>query len=321
MEGATTLLSNSAHFSIASKDFLAPPFHTTHSVSTSSTRKRKPIVTYQSPASGVLDVDLLVRNTALEFEAAAVAAATRAVPVPVPVSVPVPPPPSAMVVDTEAPVPTPSSIPKPDSKADVTRSSLVYRRVTIPRPPRPLYHPLSRPSTSKATVKTSTTTSSSTSQLAPPAMETGRRSSSRTRRPAPKMRDGEGLMSISKVVPEKPSPVKRRRGAGAGAGAGKRKRAAAQLDVDGDGAYPHPGGKRARKAREKVEVEVDGETMPPPSTNETSPPTGYSTRAKRPRKATHTRAESSTSDGTGSMTRTTPVNGPVEEFWVPTKAT
>lgn len=309
MEAVTTLLGNPAHFPIPSKDFLPQSY--THA-SSPSTRKRKPIVTYQSPGSGVVDVGLLVRNTALEFEAAAAAAASRSVAVSATAS-------SSVVAiaakssAADAISSTNDTVPEPTQRA--TRIfPIAYRSVTIPRPPRPLYHPLSRPSSSKPILKSSTSSASVTSHLAVPSGELGRRSSSRTRRPAPKIRETDGLVNIAKVVQEKPSPPKRRRGAAAG----KRKRGPAQQDADGDGAYSTV--KRPRKAREKAEVEIDGDAMPPPATNETSPLTGYSTRAKRPRRPAHARAESSTSDGTGSVARTTPVNGYVEDFWVPTKA-
>ncbi|KAF8586734.1 hypothetical protein K439DRAFT_1614958 [Ramaria rubella] len=308
MEGTTTLLRNTTHFSMASKDFL--PQRYTHTPA-QPTRKRKPVVTYQSPGSGVVDVGLLVRNTALELEAAAVAAASRSISV----SAPVP----ATITTSSPPAKLPTSAAISNVKATVTKHAtriipVAYRPVMIPRPPRPLYHPLSRPGTSKSALKSSTSTTSINSQLAPPSMEPGRRSSSRTRRPAPKVRDTESLVTIAKVPQEKPSPAKRRRGAGAG----KRKRGVTALEADGDGAYP--AAKRSRKPKERVEMELDGDAMPPPSTNETSP-MGYSTRAKRPRGAAPARADSSTSDGTGSVARTTPVNGHVEEFWVPTKVT
>ena len=309
MEGATTLLSSNTHFAITSNDFLAQPY--THD-STGSTRKRKPIVTYQSPGSGVVDVGLLVRNTALEFEAAAVAAAIRgsSASVPVPVPAPAPSTPSTNVTDTATSETTSSSL-TPESTPHTTRT---HRPMTIPRPPRPLYHPLARRGTSRPTPKTGTSTESVAAQLAAPPMETGRRSSSRTRRPAPKVRDTEGVAGVGRAAGEKVSPVRRRRGAAAG----KRKRGVAQQEMDVDGTYP--AAKRTRRPRERVEMEVDSETMPPPTASGTSPPSGYSTRAKRPRKTADTRAESSTSDGTGSVTRTTPVNGQVEEFWVPLKA-
>jgi hypothetical protein len=307
MEAVTTLLTNTTHFPLPSKDFLSQSY--THAP-VPSTRKRKPIATYQSPSSGVVDVGLLVRNTALEIEAAAAAAASRSVAVPAAAS--------SSVVAIAAKSSVTDIIPNtkestPELHQRATRIIPVpYRPMTIPRPPRPLYHPLSRPITSKPTLKSSTSSTSVTSHLVVPSVEPGRRSSSRTRRPAPKMRDTEGLASITKVSEKTNSPRRRR-----GAAAGKRKRGPAQQEADGDGAYP--ASKRSRKQREKIDVEIDGDTMPPPATNETSPPTGYSTRAKRPRKPV--RAESSTSDGTGSVARTTPVNGHVEEFWVPTKAT
>ncbi|KAF8504118.1 hypothetical protein JB92DRAFT_2968903 [Gautieria morchelliformis] len=308
MEAMTTLLTNPPHFPIPSKDFLSQSY--THPA-LPSTRKRKPIATYQSPISGVVDVGLLVRNTALEIEAAAAAAASRSIAVSAAASSSV----AAIAAKSSVTdiIPnTTDTIPEPHQHA--TRIiPIPYRPMTIPRPPRPLYHPLSRPSTSKPTLKSSASSASVTSHLAVPSMELGRRSSSRTRRPAPKMRETEGLASITKASQEKTSSPRRRRGAAAG----KRKRGPAQQEADGDGAYP--ASKRSRKQREKVDMEIDGDTMPPPTTNETTPPSGYSTRAKRPRKPV--RAESSTSDGTGSVARTTPVNGHVEEFWVPTKAT
>ena len=311
MEAVTTLLSNAAHFPIPSKDCLSQSYtHTT----TPSTRKRKPIVTYQSPTSGVVDVGLLVRNTALEFEAAAAAAASRSV------TLSATPPSAVAGITARSPVSdivsnANDSIPEP-AQLPTRIMPIPYRPMAIPRPPPPLYHPLSRPSTSKPPAKGSTSSTSVASHLTVPPNETGRRSSSRTRRPAPKLRETEALLSVTKVSQEKTiTPPKRRRGAAAG----KRRRGPAQQEADGDGAYPAT--KRSRKSKEKAEVEIDGDAMPPPATNETSPPTGYSTRAKRPRRPAHVRAESSTSDGTGSVARTTPVNGHVEEFWVPTKAT
>ena len=74
MEGSTTLLSSNTHFTITSNNFLPQPY--THD-SMASMCKCKPIVTYQSLGSGVVDVGLLVHNTALDFEAAAVAAVIR----------------------------------------------------------------------------------------------------------------------------------------------------------------------------------------------------------------------------------------------------
>ena len=309
MEAVTTLLNHPTQFPIPSKDLLSQSFT---QPPPASMRKRKPIVTYQSPGSGVVDVGLLVRNTALEFEAAAAAAASRSVALSARALS------SVVTIAAKRPATDTVSITKnihPEPTQHATRIiPIAYRPMKIPRPPRPLYHPLSRPSSSKPTLKTSISSTSVTSHLAVPSNEPGRRSSSRTRRPAPKMRDTEGLVSITKVTPEKPSPPKRRRGAAAG----KRKRGTAQQEADGESAYPAT--KRSRKPREKAEVEIDGDAMPPPLVNETSPPRGYSTRAKRPRKPTHTRADSSTSDGTGSVAGTTPVNGHVEEFWIPTKA-
>lgn len=175
----------------------------------------------------------------------------------------------------------------------------------------------------------------------------GRRSSSRTRRPAPKVRETEresGPENSLKDIPEgaldsnkSASPAKRRRG-GVGNNGGKRRRGAG-AEVDGDGAYPAV--KRSRKQpqrerereRDKTEMDVDGDSngagsasnVPPPShnsnSNDASPPSGYSTRARRPRTAApQVIKDDSGSDGTGSVARTTPVNGAVEEFWVPTKS-
>ena len=59
-----------------------------------------------------------------------------------------------------------------------------HHPMMIPRLPRPLYHPLERRGTSRPTPKMSRSTESVAAQLAAPPTETGRRSSSRTRRPA-----------------------------------------------------------------------------------------------------------------------------------------
>ncbi|KAF8524807.1 hypothetical protein BU17DRAFT_84313 [Hysterangium stoloniferum] len=271
-------------------------------------RKRKPAVTYQSPGSGVVDMSLLVRNTALEFEVASAAAvASRSALALVPVSTPTPSHASSLKVPSDANAPQPLS-----QKVETKSIHLFSRPMSIPRPPRPLYHPLSRPILPRSPVKSIASNTSTNSQSATLSTEPGRRSSSRTRRPALKVRDTESVVGSAKVVPDKPSSIKRKRGGVAA----KRKRTTAQQEADGDSAYP--AAKRLRKPKERVEVDADGDTMHP-STNDGSPTTGYSTRAKRPRNVTHGRAESATSDGTGSVTRTTPINGPIEEFWVPTK--
>lgn len=258
----------------------------------------------------MLDMGLLVRNTALEFEAAtAAAAAMRNASSPTPVN------PSSAA----SPQSTSSTISSdvPDSHSSsldmLTRlKPSLYRPITIPRPPPRLYHPFTRPPPIKSLFKVGSSSTSLASNNDPLATEPGRRSSSRTRRPAPKVRDTEILVESAKAGHlEKSSPAKRKRGGGPG---GRKKRTASQQDADGDSAYPAVG-KRTRRLKDKNEMEVDGE-MPPPN-NDASPPSGYSTRAKKPRK---TRAESSASD-TGSVARTTPVNGQVEEFWVPTKTT
>ncbi|GJJ06157.1 hypothetical protein Clacol_000346 [Clathrus columnatus] len=298
--------------------------------STMSTRKRKPIVTYQSPNSGVLDMALLIRNTTLELKAAAViAAASRSSIQPLPT--PVLPNSSAL-----SPVSSHSPNYKSHDTTSITSASTSdlnqyiasshngggtkryipssFQPIAlIPRAPHPLYHPLSRPSSSKQSSKINDSRHMESGALF---SETGRRSSSRTRRPAPKMRETESAQGPSpKDIPEPSdktnSPNKRRRGAG-----GKRKRAG-QQDADGDS--PYPAVKRTRKQPQQRNMDGEGDSMPPPS-NDASPPTGYPTRARRPRTtAPQVMKDDSGSEGTGSATRTTPVNGAVEEFWVPTK--
>jgi hypothetical protein len=275
-----------------------------------STRKRKPIVTYQSPSSGIMDMNLLIRNTTLEFEAAsAMGMASRntvgLLPVSTPTSSPAPSPKVASETNANA---SGSSPQQPERNIN----TLFARPMTIPRAPRPLYHPLSRPIPAKPSVKSNASSTSLNSNSATLSTEPRRRSSSRTRRPAPKVRDTESVADSARAAGDKPSPKRKRVAAAA-----RRKRTAAQQEADGDSAYP--AAKRVRKAKEKAEAEVEGDTMPPPSTNDGSPTMGYSTRARKPRQSTDARGGSATSDGTGSVTRTTPVNGPVEEFWVPTK--
>lgn len=304
MEAATSVFSSPTPFPITSRDALVQSYVRT---SAPSMRKRKPVVTYQSPGGGIVDMGLLVRNTALEFEAvAAAAAALRSASSPTPASAASP---QSTSSSTSSGIP--DSITSNSSSLEMlTRlKPSLYRPMSIPRAPPRLYHPFSRSSSSKSPFKAGSSTTSLTSQKHPLAAETGRRSSSRTRRPAPKVRDTESLVDTAKAHS---SPAKRKRGGGPG---GRRKRTAAQQEADGDSPYPAVG-KRTRKPRERNEMDVDGDSMPPPN-NDASPPGGYSTRAKKPRT---TRAESSASD-TGSVARMTPVNGQVEEFWVPTKAT
>lgn len=353
MEGVAALLDASSHSESQ------PSFGRTSTLS-SSTRKRKPLITYQSPDSGVLDMALLIRNTALEFEAAAIlAAASR----------------STNNTQTSLPYKLPSSSStsssssttlnnSPDASSNSTSSESAsikhihnvtpaaqsrtlttitttrrlpippsFRPVTlIPRAPHPLYHPLSQPSSSKHGLKNGQIRYSETGT---PSAESGRRSSSRTRRPAPKVRETENTSGSTTVkdvtldVSDKPSsPTKRRRGGvgGGGGGGGKRKRAGQQQEADVDSAYPAVKRSRKQPQRDKTDggdvvVGGDGDVMPPPP--DTSPPSGYSTRARRPRTVAPppvNKDDSATSDGTGSVTRTTPVNGAVEEFWVPTKS-
>ncbi|KIJ39429.1 hypothetical protein M422DRAFT_32686 [Sphaerobolus stellatus SS14] len=288
MDASTSILSSPSPFPVSSIDVPSSPF----ARSSLSARKRKPVVTYQSPASGMLDLGLLMRNTTMQIEAVAVAAAaSRALSSPTP---------------AQATSPTPSSSSSETSPSATTSHSTsldmvtrlkpsLYRTVPIPRPPPRLYQPFSRPIPLRTIFKTGASSSSvnSTNHTLPE--EPGRRSSSRTRRPAPKVREAEVIAEGAK---ERASPAKRKRGGGHG---GRRKKTTNQEEDDSP--YPEVG----KRTRKRKELEVD-ESMPSPNEAASPPVNGYSTRAKKSR-----RAESSASDN-GS--------GPVmEEFYVPTKTT
>ncbi|KAL6308173.1 hypothetical protein BKA93DRAFT_602356 [Sparassis latifolia] len=212
------------------------------------------------------------------------------------------------------------------------------RTLTSPKrfrkgPPLPLYHPLghlalSLPELDPAAFGLPSSLTIDDGELA---NDAGRRASSRTRRPAPKVRDREGggddndsvtsqanaLQNVAaeQAVPRERSPRKRRGGGGSG---GKRKRK--EVD-DGDGVYPPPA-KRTRNPRGTgnatpsvtsplvngavVAADAEGSSAgvsPPMEGAETeegqaeAPPV-RNTRSRRPRAAANRRRHSSASETT-----------------------
>lgn len=231
--------------------------------SVSSVRRRKPAITYQSPGSGLVDMGLLARNTGLE--AVAAASMFRHVET------------SSSASAISPPLRKSKDIPLPSQDMLTRLNPTLYRPLSIPRPPPRLYHTLAHFGMGRPLYKRSTSTASLNSQGRTLDSEPERRSSSRARRPAPKVRDIESAMESL------PEPLaKRKRG-------GRRRRTAAQQEAD-DSAYA--GTKRPRKSKE---TDVDGDGV------DASP---YSTRARKPRLG---RAGSSTSDRSESLA--TPLSG------------